>query len=282
MTPDTHCVPLPSHTPNVDFSAIKARQQATWASGDFAVVGTTLQIVGESLCEAVDLRAGESVLDVACGNGNAALAAARRFGRVTGIDYVPDLLAKAGARAAAEGTVLELREGDAEAMPFADASFDVVLSTFGVMFAPNHIAAAAELVRVCRPGGRIGLASWTPAGFIGEMFKVVGRHVPPPAGLMPPSLWGKREHLAALFGDAVSAIEAVPRDFAFRYESAQHFVAMFRAYYGPTLKAFAALDERGQQAFAADLEALVAKFDRGNGRGIVVPAEYLEVVAVRA
>jgi len=282
MTPDTHCAPLASHTPNVDFSAIKARQQATWASGDFAVVGTTLQIVGESLCEAVDLRAGEHVLDVACGNGNAALAAARRFGRVTGIDYVPDLLAKAGARAAAEGTTLELREGDAEAMPFADASFDVVLSTFGVMFAPNHIAAAAELVRVCRPGGRIGLASWTPAGFIGEMFKVVGRHVPPPAGLLPPSLWGKREHLAALFGDAVSAIEAVPRDFAFRYESAQHFVAMFRAYYGPTLKAFAALDERGQQAFAADLEALVAKFDRGNGRGIVVPAEYLEVVATRA
>ncbi|HWB82230.1 MAG TPA: class I SAM-dependent methyltransferase [Nannocystaceae bacterium] len=282
MTPDTQCVPLPSHTPNVDFRAIKTRQQATWASGDFAVVGTTLQIVGESLCEAVDLRAGESVLDGACGNGNAALAAARRFGRVTGIDYVPELLAKASARAAAEGTALELHEGDAEAMPYADASFDVVLSTFGVMFAPNHVAAAAELVRVCRPGGRIGLASWTPNGFIGEMFKVVGRHVPPPAGLLPPALWGKREHLAALFGDAVSSIEAVPRDFAFRYESAQHFVAMFRAYYGPTLKAFAALDERGQQALAADLEALVAKFDRGNGHGMVVPAEYLEVVATRA
>lgn len=282
MTPDTHCAPLPSHTPDVDFRAIKARQQATWASGDFAVVGTTLQIVGESLCEAVDLRAGESVLDVACGNGNAALAAARRFGRVTGLDYVPELLAKAAARATAEGTSLELHEGDAEALPYADASFDVVLSTFGVMFAPNHVAAAAELLRVCRPGGRIGLASWTPSGFIGEMFGVVGRHVAPPKGVMPPSLWGKREHLAALFGDKVRAIEAVPRDFAFRYESAQHFVAMFRAYYGPTLKAFAALDERGQQAFAGDLEALVAKFDRGNGRGMVVPAEYLEVVAIRA
>jgi SAM-dependent methyltransferase len=282
MTPNTHGIPLTTPTAQVDYAAIKTRQQATWASGDFAVVGTTLQLVGESLCEAIDLRAGERVLDVACGNGNAALAAARRFGRVTGLDYVPALLAKAQARALAEGLALDLHEGDAEALPFADGSFDAVVSTFGVMFAPNHVASAAELARVCRPGGRIGLASWTPGGFIGELFRVIGRHVPPPANVMPPPLWGKREHLADLFGSTAASIEATPKDFALRYESAAHFIHIFRSFYGPTLKAFAALDEAGRTQLHADMEALVAKFDRGGGRTMVVPAEYLEVVITRA
>ncbi|MBC8069898.1 MAG: methyltransferase domain-containing protein, partial [Deltaproteobacteria bacterium] len=186
------------------------------------------------------------------------------------------------ARALADGLALELHEGDAEALPFADGSFDVVLSTFGVMFAPNHVASADELARVCRPGGRIGLASWTPAGFIGELFGVVGRHVPPPKGVMPPSLWGKREHLAELFGSAAASIEAERKDFAFRYESAAHFIHIFRSFYGPTLKAFAALDEGGRGALQADMEALIAKYDRGGGRALVVPAEYLEVVITRA
>jgi SAM-dependent methyltransferase len=273
---------IATQPPQPDFAAIKTRQQATWASGDFAVIGTTLQIVGETLSEAVDLRANERVLDVACGNGNATLAAARRFARVTGADYVPELLAKAHARALAEGLDIELVEADAEALPFADASFDVVLSTFGVMFAPNHAQAASELVRVTRPGGRIGLANWTPEGFIGGLFRVVGRHVPPPAGLVPPPSWGKREHVEALFGDAVSSLTTVRKDFAFRYASAAHFIDVFRTFYGPTHKAFAALDERGRAALHADLEALVAEHDKGGGGSLVVPAEYLEIVAVRA
>jgi SAM-dependent methyltransferase len=282
MSLDTHRNSLPVPTPVIDFAAIKTRQQATWASGDFAVIGTTLQIVGESLCEAADVRAGERVLDVACGNGNATLAAARRFAHTTGADYVPELLAKARLRAEAEGLAVELHQADAEALPFADASFDVVLSTFGVMFAPDHATAAAELARVCRPGGRIGLANWTPDGFIGELFGVVGRHVPPPAGLTPPSLWGKREHLVALFGDAVSSLEVTRKDFAFRYESAAHFIDVFRSFYGPTLKAFAALDEHGRAALTRDIEALLARWDRGGGHSLVVPAAYLEVVATRA
>ncbi len=282
MTLDVHSNPLPAPAPVVDFTAIKTKQQATWASGDFAVIGTTLQIVGETLCETVDLRAGERVLDVACGNGNATLAAARRFAHVTGADYVPELLAKARMRADAESLPVELVEADAEALPFADASFDVVLSTFGVMFAPDHATTASELARVCRPGGRIGLANWTPDGFIGELFGVVGRHVPPPPGLTPPSMWGKREHLAAIFGDAVSSIAVTRKDFAFRYESAAHFIDVFRSFYGPTLKAFAALDEKGRAALTKDMEALLARWDRGGGRSLVVPATYLEVVATRA
>jgi ubiquinone/menaquinone biosynthesis C-methylase UbiE len=272
----------PSQTaPALDLIAIKARQQATWASGDFAVVGTTLQIVGETLCETADVRSGEHVLDVACGNGNAALAAARRWGRTVGLDYVPDLLEKAAERAQAERLDIELIEGDAEAMPFADGAFDVVLSTFGVMFAPDHAKAASELLRVCRSGGRIALASWTPEGFIGELLRTVGRHVPPPAGLTPPSAWGKPEHLAALFGDGISSLTTERRDFAFRYESAAHFIDVFRSFYGPTHKAYAALDEAGRAKLTADLESLLARHDRGAGRGLVVPAEYLESIATR-
>jgi ubiquinone/menaquinone biosynthesis C-methylase UbiE len=265
----------------VDFNAIKIRQQATWASGDFSVIGTTLQIVGESLCEAADVSAGERVLDVACGNGNATLAAARRFAHATGVDYVPSLLANAAARARADGLVVELREGDAEELPFADASFDAVVSTFGVMFAPNQIAAAAELQRVCRPGGRIALASWTPSGFIGEMLALVGRFVPPPAGLLSPALWGKREHVAALFGDGVSRLSVSLREFVFRYESPEHFIRVFRTYYGPTYKAFGALDESGQARLSAALSELIGRYALERASGLSVPGEYLEVVATR-
>lgn len=272
---------LDTRNASPDFAVIKQRQQSTWASADFAVIGTTLQIVGETLCEAVDLRAGERVLDVACGNGNATLAAARRFARVTGTDYVPDMLDKAKARSRADGLAIDFFEADAEALPFETGSFDVVLSTFGVMFAPNHAVAATELLRVCRPAGRIGLASWTPTGFVGALLRVVGRYVPPPAGVQSPALWGKREHLAELFGDGIASLEARHRDFNFRYASASHFIEVFRAYYGPVKKAFAALDDRGQASLTKDLEALLAEHDRGGSHSLVVPGDYLEVVAVR-
>ena len=262
-----------------DFTAIKARQQAMWASGDFAVIGTTLQIVGETICEAVDLRAGERVLDVAAGNGNATLAAARRFAEVTSTDYVPSLLEGGRRRAEAEGFAIRFEEADAEALPYGNASFDVVLSTFGVMFAPDHQRSAAELLRVCRRGGRIGLANWTPEGFIGRLFRVVGRYVPPPANVQSPALWGTQAHLRTLFGDA--QIEHVSRHFAFRYRSPEHFVDVFRTFYGPVHKAFGALDEAGKAALEADMLALLREQDRGGAAGLVVPAEYLEIVITR-
>jgi ubiquinone/menaquinone biosynthesis C-methylase UbiE len=269
----------PARTP-VDFSAVKARQQAMWASGDFAVIGTTLQIVGEVLCESVDLRGGERVLDVAAGNGNASLAAARRFARVTSTDYVPALLERGRARAAAEGLDITFETADAEALPYADAAFDVVLSTFGVMFAPDQRRAASELLRVSRPGGRIGLASWTPNGFIGRLLRTVGAHVPPIPGVASPVLWGAADHLETLFAGA-SEIRYVPRQFAFRYESAEHFVHVFRTYYGPVHKAFAALNDEKRAALESDLLALARRSDEGGGNGLVVPAEYLEAVIVK-
>jgi ubiquinone/menaquinone biosynthesis C-methylase UbiE len=264
-------------TPSPAAPSIKARQQAMWASGDFAVIGTTLQIVGELLCEAVDLRAGERVLDVAAGNGNATLAAARRFASVTSTDYVPALLDGGRARAAAEGLAVNFEVADAEALPYPAASFDVVLSTFGVMFAPEHAVAAGEMRRVCRPGGRIGLVSWTPTGFLGRLFRAVAAHVPPIPGVRSPLLWGTEAHLRELFAGAAS-IEHTVRDFAFRYRSAEHFVEVFRTFYGPVHKAFASLDAAGQAALEADLIAVLRDADRGGGGGLVVPAEYLETV----
>jgi ubiquinone/menaquinone biosynthesis C-methylase UbiE len=274
MTTTTGTTAAPS------LASIKAKQQATWASGDFAVIGTTLQIVGELLCEAIDLRAGERVLDVAAGNGNATLAAARRFADVTSTDYVPALLEGGRRRAEAEGLEVTFEAADAEALPYPDASFDVVLSTFGVMFAPDHNASASQMLRVCRPGGRIGLASWTPTGFIGQLFKVVGAHVPPPAGVRSPALWGTEAHLQELFPN-VTSIEHTRQNFAFRYRSPEHFVEIFRTFYGPVHKAFAALDGAGQAAFETDLLALLRKADRGGAAGLVVPAEYLETVITR-
>ena len=260
--------------------SVKARQQAMWASGDFAVIGTTLQIVGELLCEELDLRAGERVLDVAAGNGNATLAAARRFGRVTSTDYVPALLERGRLRAEAEGLDVTFEVADVEALPYSPASFDVVVSTFGVMFAPEHGQAASELMRVCRPGGRIGLASWTPEGFLGDLFRLVARHVPPIPGVRSPLLWGTDAHVQELFGSAAS-IRHTRRQFAFRYRSPEHWVEIFRTFYGPVHKAFAALPADGQAALESDLIALLRKADRGGAAGLVVPAEYLETVITR-
>ena len=267
-------------TPGPDLAAIKARQQATWASGDFAVSGVTLQSVGESLAEAVDIRANETVLDVAAGNGNATLAAARRFARVMSTDYVPALLEKGRQRAAAEGLPVEFRVADAEQLPFADGEFDVALSTFGVMFTPDHPRAAAELLRVVRDGGRIGLASWTPDGFIGQAFKTLGAHVPPPAGLTSPALWGTEPYLEALFGDAAD-IRTERRLFNFRYASAAHCLQVFRDYYGPTQKAFGRLDSAGQAALERDFIALMERFNIAGPSSLVVPSAYLEAVITK-
>jgi ubiquinone/menaquinone biosynthesis C-methylase UbiE len=260
---------------------IKARQQAMWASGDYAVVGTTLQIVGESLAEASDLNAGQRVLDVACGNGNACLAAARRFAKVTGVDYVPALLARAEARARADGVEVTLVEGDAEALPFPEGSFDVALSTFGVMFAPDHAQAARELARVTVAGGKIGLASWTPEGFIGQLFRCVGKYAPPAPGLPSPLQWGTEAHLTQLFAGRAKIVAAERKHFTFRYLSTAHFVDVFRRFYGPTYKAFGALDAQGQAALTSEMTALIDQHNRAGDAALAVPSEYLEVVLRR-
>jgi SAM-dependent methyltransferase len=266
---------------SAELAALKVRQHGAWSSGDYAIVGTTLQIVGEELCEALDIRPGQQVLDVAAGNGNVALAAARRWCDVVATDYVPALLERARVRAVAERLHIEFREADAEALPFRDESFDVVVSTFGVMFTADHERAARELLRVCRPGGKIGLANWTPEGFIGELFKAIGRHLPPPPGAKSPALWGNRERLGELFGAQASSIAATQRNFTFRYRSADHWLEVFKTYYGPVLKAFAALDTAAQAALERDLMALVARFNRSGDHTMVVPSEYLEIVITR-
>ncbi|HUG24464.1 class I SAM-dependent methyltransferase [Piscinibacter sp.] len=271
----------PTKTPTPDFTAIKQRQQAAWSSGDYAVVGTTLQIVGEHLAEAVDVRAGERVLDVAAGNGNATLAAARRFAEVTSTDYAPSLLDKGSARARAEGLEVQFHVADVEALPFADGAFDVTLSTFGAMFAPDHERTASEMLRVTRPGGRIGLANWTPDSFIGRLFKVIGAHVPPPAGVKPPALWGTEEHLQTLFGAQAAQIHCQRRVFNFRYASPAHWIQVFRDFYGPTHKAFAALDAAGQRALERDLNALLDALNTAGASSLVVPSQYLEAVITR-
>jgi ubiquinone/menaquinone biosynthesis C-methylase UbiE len=264
-----------------DLAAVKTKQQAAWSAGDYAVVGTTLQIVGEELCEALDLRGGQTVLDVAAGNGNATLAAARRWCTVSSTDYVPALLEGGRARAAAEGLKVEFKEADAEALPFADKTFDAVVSTFGVMFTPNHEKAAAEMLRVCKSGGKIGLANWTPEGFIGQLFKTIGKHMPPPAGVKSPALWGTRARIAELFGAQAAAVRIETRNYNFRYRSPQHWLDVFRTYYGPVLKTFAALPTQGQSALADDLMALVAQFNRATDGTMVAPGEYLEIVVTR-
>ena len=267
-------------TPAPDLGALKTKQQATWASGDYAVVGTTLQIVGETLCEAMDLRSGSRVLDVAAGNGNATLAAARRWCDVTSTDYVPALLERGRRRAEADGYNIHFQEADAENLPFEDASFDVVLSTFGVMFTPNQERAAAEMLRVAKPGGKIGLANWTPAGFVGQIFKCIGKQLPPPAGVKPAARWGTEAGLQDLFGDKAT-IQTSKRDFVFRYRSPEHFLEVFRTYYGPIHKAFGALDAAGQAALQDDLMALMTQMNRGDDGTLAVPSEYLEIVIVK-
>jgi ubiquinone/menaquinone biosynthesis C-methylase UbiE len=265
----------------LDLNALKARQHGAWSSGDYAIVGTTLQIVGEELCEALDIRAGQSVLDVAAGNGNATLAAARRWCQVTSTDYVPSLLERGRQRASADGLSVEFKEADAEALPFGDGAFDAVVSTFGVMFTPNQDRAASELARVCRSGGKIGLANWTPDGFIGQLFKTLGKYLPPPAGAKSPALWGTKARIDEMFGAQASNIQATRRHFAFRYRSPEHFIDIFKTYYGPVLKAFAALDAAKQDGLKRDMLALIATMNRSEDDTMVVPSEYLEVVVTK-
>ena len=277
MCSPTLLVPPPAAALGMmDAGKLKSRQQIMWASGDFAVIGTTLQIVGEELCEAMDLRSGLKVLDVAAGNGNAALAAARRWCDVTASDYVPALLERARERALAERLPLKIEIADAEALPFANESFDAVTSTFGAMFTPEHEKPAREMLRVCRDGGKIGLANWTPDGFIGELFKTVGKYLPPPAGMKSPALWGSRAYLQELFGVAPSKAEV--KNFMFRYRSDDHWLGTFKTFYGPVLKAFESLDDEAARALTDDIKTLIKWFNQAHDGTMVVPAAYLQVV----
>jgi len=275
----TATLATPSTAPN--YTAIKTKQKATWGSGDYGRVGITLQITGEALCEALDIRSGQSVLDVAAGNGNVSLAAARRFCKVVSTDYVPSLLDQSRVRASAEKLAIDYREVDAEDLPFDDASFENVVSTFGVMFAPNQGKAASELIRVCKKGGKIGLANWTPEGFIGQLFKTVGRHVPPPPGLSSPAAWGTEAFLDKHFGPSASKIEVTLRQFTFRYHSPEHWLDVFSTYYGPTVKAFEALDEAAGACLRNEIAQLIGQFNRATDGTMVVPSDYLEIVISR-
>jgi ubiquinone/menaquinone biosynthesis C-methylase UbiE len=280
MTTVIDCLPAAAK-PAPDLKAVKNKQHAAWSSGDYALIGVTLQIVGEQLAEALDLRAGQKVLDIAAGNGNVTLAAARRWCDVTSTDYVELLLARGRKRAEADGLKVDFRVADAEQLPFEDGSFDAVVSTFGAMFSPDQDSTASEMLRVCRSGGKIGLANWTPGGFIGQMFKVIGKYLPPPAGVKSPALWGTSEWMEKAFRASATNIVTAPRQFNFRYRSPQHFLDIFRAYYGPMLKAFAALDAAGQKGLAHDLLALIGELNTAKDGTMVVPGEYLEVVVTK-
>lgn len=281
VTTATAAQPTASPAPAPDLAALKIKQQAAWSSGNYAIVGTTLQIVGEELCEALDLKAGSKVLDVAAGNGMASLAAARRWCDVTSTDYVPALLERGRARALAEGMSIEFVEADAEKLPFDNDSFDTVISTFGVMFTPNQDKAAAELLRICRRKGTIGLANWTPDGFIGQVFKTLGKYLPPPAGAKSPALWGTNARLSEMFDAGAASIRAQSRIFNFRYRSPDHFLDVFKTFYGPVLKAFAALDAGKQEELRNDLYALMVRMNRATNGSMVVPSEYLEIVITK-
>ncbi|MBT1062330.1 methyltransferase domain-containing protein [Bowmanella sp. Y26] len=271
-------VTQPQTTNEINYSAVKEKQRATWGSGDYGRIGVTLQISGEQLCEAMDVKSGETVLDVAAGNGNVTLAAARRFCLVTSTDYVEALLEQSKKRAEAEGLDISYQFADAEDLPFDNNCFDNVVSTFGVMFTPNQCQSAAELMRVCKPGGKIGLANWTPEGFVGQLFKLIGSYVAPPAGVKSPALWGTRAFIDEQFGPQASEITYRTREFNFRFCSPQHWIDLFRTYYGPVHKAFGALDEAKAAQLEQDIHQLIARFDRGQGKGMVVPSEYLEIV----
>ena len=269
-------------TQTPDLAAVKARQQLAWASGDYHEVAARIVPIAEQLVDAADLRAGWRVLDVAAGSGNSALAAARLGCSVVGIDYVPALLERGRQRAAAEGLEVTFTDGDAEALPCLDGEYDAVVSVLGAMFAPDHQKTADELLRACRPGGTIALASWTPDGFIGQLFRTVAGHVAPPAGVPSPMLWGTEQHLRELFGDGVTTLEVRERTFTWRFVSAEALVAFFRRWYGPTVKAFAALGEDAREALMGDLVALADRSNRLDGEeGLAIPATYLEAVAVR-
>ena len=279
---ETVSIPSPARPPlRPELAAIRDRQQATWADGDYSIVGNTIVVVSELLCETADLRAGARVLDVATGSGNAAIAAARRWCEVVGTDYVPALLERARERAAAERLAIDFRIADADRQPFADASFDAVLSVFGAMFAPDPEATAAELLRVCRPGGTIALASWTPEGLAGRMFRATARFVPPPPGVTAPVLWGTESRIEELFGRGASSIVATRRTVAFRYRSIAHYFETFRGTFGPVKRAFASLDDFGRAAFERELTELLMHHNRSGDCTLVIPSEYLEVVIRR-
>jgi ubiquinone/menaquinone biosynthesis C-methylase UbiE len=269
-------------TPAPDYEAIKTRQRATWTAGDYGRIGVTLQIVGEELCEAAGVSAADRVLDVAAGNGNASLAAARRFAEVTSTDYVPELLEQGRRRAEADALGMVSQVADVENLPFEDGSFDVVLSTFGAMFSPDHRRTAGQLLRVTKPGGRIGVANWTPDGFIGQLFKLIGGFIPPPAGLASPAEWGKETRIVELFGPYARDIRAQTKQFNFNYRSAEHWIDHFRSFYGPVHKTFAALDAAKQTALHGQIAALLGRLNRGGSRSLVVPSDYLEVVVTKA
>ena len=265
-----------------DLETIKARQQKTWASGDYSAIAARISLISERLCDAADLRAGWRVLDIAGGSGNTALAAARLGAEVVTLDYVPALLDRACERAAAEGLAITTVEGDAEALPFPDASFDAVISAVGVMFAPDHARTAAEMLRVCRPGGTVAMANWTPDGFIGGLFSTTGAYVPPPAGVTPPPLWGTEDHVRGLLGDGVRDMRATRRTFTFRERSPEAFVDLFRTYYGPTHMAFGALDGDDRDGLYSALTSLVRRHDViADDEAVACPADYLEVIATR-
>lgn len=272
---------MPAQPLTPDLGVIKERQQNTWATGNYARIGNPLVIMGELLCEAADLRASQKVLDVATGSGNTTISAARRFCETTGVDYVPELIEYAKQRAAVEGLEIIFEVGDAENLPYPDASFDVALSTLGVMFTPDQEKAASELLRVCRSGGKIALANWTPDSFVGNMFRTVGKHFPPPPGIKPPPLWGTEERLRELFGDGVSSLDTTRRTYVFRYPSADYFIEYFRTYYGPMNKAFESLDPDGREALVRDLRELITEWNVSRDGTAVLPSDYLEVVAVR-
>jgi SAM-dependent methyltransferase len=264
-----------------DLTTIKNRQQQTWGTGDFSRLAVKVLLVGEQLCEAVDLHPGQKVLDVATGSGNTALAAARRECEVTGIDYVDSLLEQARLRAATERLSITFQTGDAEDLHFPEGAFDAVLSTFGVMFAPYQEKAAQELLRVCHSGGKIGLANWTPNGFIGEMFRVISRYIPQPPHLKPPTAWGTEERLQELFGGQVASLQTTKRSFNFRFLSPEQWLEFHKSHFGPVIKVYEVLAEDQRADLTKDLLDLARKHNRSSDSTLIIPAEYLEVVAVK-
>jgi SAM-dependent methyltransferase len=265
---------------SVDHGTVTARQQAAWAPADFARIGALGTIHAELLCETLDIHPGERVLDVAAGNGAAAVAAARRWADVIAVDLVDHVLDSARRIADACGLQLETQLADAQDLPFEDDTFDVVMSTFGSMFAPDQQAVADEAIRVCRPCGRIGLAAWVPASLIGDVVKVTGRYVPMPAGLRPPTEWGTEDRIRELFRNRINSLRIITRQFTFRYRSPHHMLEHFCRWDGPTQVAFDALDADGQQRLSADLLEVCATYNRATDGTLVAPNDYLEVVAV--
>lgn len=266
---------------STDYQAISKRQQMTWATGDFNVISRLTMPMSEELVRAVDPHAGQRVLDVACGTGNAALVAGRRYCEVTGIDYVPALIERARKRAKAEGMDIDFRVGDAQALPFPDASFDLVLSAIGVMFAPDQERAASELLRVCRSGGTIGLASWMPEGFGGDFFAAHARHVPLPPGVKSPTRWGTDAGLDELLGAVARSVRSERRSFFAYYHSAAHAVEVHRTYFGPTIRAFETVGEDNQESLRRDIEEVFRRYNRAADGTAIVEYQYLQTIATR-